>query len=191
MKEEITQKNVEIKTNRYVEEIKHGISFEFNSNDSFNGINNYLVKESNGNIENKIIITSSKPRYGKPQNVILFNNEQRYQSNNFDNSFICFDYKENKVIPTNYIIKSAKFNTNSYHPKSWIVEGSNDKSKWETCDEQNNNSSLNGNNVIHNFVIPNKTNKEYRYIRNRQTQLNWGGDNDLMLENFELYGTLI
>ena len=41
------------------------------------------------------------------------------------------------------------------------------------------------------FQIKNESNKEFRYIRIRQTQKNCGGDNDLMIQSFELFGTLI
>lgn len=196
LKQEIKQlnKNDKIDKNRYQSNkaFKSGKLFEFNSNDPFNGINNFLVKSSNGKIEDKICISSSNYRSNsKPENVVLYENQNIFQSQSVENAFICFDYIEHKVIPKNYVIKSADFDENVYHPKSWVVEGSNDNSKWEICDEQNSNFSLNGNNIVQMFQIKNESNKEFRYIRIRQTQKNCGGDNDLMIQSFELFGTLI
>ena len=176
--------------------IKQGKSFPYLNDDKFNGILNYLSKESNGKIQNLVNITSSQlhsPAYS-PYNVCLYENESNkyfYTSSQL-NSWICFDFKDHKIIPSSYIIKSGWHYQNGHHPKKWIVEGFSDfNSQWVKIDERLDCAFLNDLNVIHSFKIDNKTNAQFRYIRIRQTGRNWANSNCLVLGSVEFYGTLI
>ena len=62
--------------------------------------------------------------------------------------FFCIGFKEHRVIPTNF-----ELSQNSAHPKSWIIEASNDNDNWDVIDERNNCPFLNGRNFIHTFII--------------------------------------
>lgn len=194
----ITQRLIEeIQQNQQEESTRYKKSqlniFSINPNDPFNGIIKHLLQESNRNIENKINITASKHRGSYiPQNVVLYEDDSKYyQSYSIENSFICFDFKEHQIIPTSYTIKSCNCNENSYHPKSWAIEVSNDGSNWEIIDERNNNTDLRGNHKIHTFPIQKKNKQKYQYFKIRQTAKNWGNDNDLLLKKIEIYGQLI
>lgn len=191
LKEEIKTSN--IKPERYNNKRKPDKSFEFNSNNPFNGILNYFVTKNNGNISNDVNITASSVETNDrlPTNVVQYNqNRDCFYSKNKPNDWLCFDFKEHKIVLTNYTIKSGPFQANNYHPRSWVIEASNDNVSWETLDTKNDCSSLNGNSITHTFPISNQNKKEFRYIRYRQSK-NWAKNDYIMIHSFELYGDLI
>ena len=57
-------------------------------------------------------------------------------SKDIKSNCFCFCFKNHQVIPTHYTIRTYGFDSNS-HPKSWIIEGSNDKISWVNFDIQN------------------------------------------------------
>lgn len=160
------------------------------SNQEFNGILNFFSKKSGGKIDSEISITSSSinpsDNSSNPRNV-AYNNNNYFFSDNFVNSWICFDFKDYRVSPTNYTIKTV----GNYYPKSWVIEGSNDNVSVEILDSQNNCSRLNNCSVVCTFTIGNQKNKQYRYIRMRQTGETWCGGNYLLIRTFEIYGQLL
>lgn len=176
---------------------KQGIPFEYTGNNAFSGIFSQLRAETSNNIESVVQVTASSQQSRKPLNVIqrerrgLFGGGGYFNSLNEPNSWICFDFKDRRVIPTNYSIRTIQGFPNTFYPKNWVIEGSNDNSNWKIIDEQNDCSYLKGDHVSHTFTIQNKKSKEFRYIRMRQTGENWNGSNHLGMESFELFGTLI
>lgn len=93
------------------------------------------MEKSKGNINEVLSITSLTVSNDRiPQYITLFNDNNKYfYSLNEYNQWICFDFKEYKIIPTNYTIKSDYSTCNL---KSWFIEGSNDNMNWEILDEQ-------------------------------------------------------
>ena len=85
----------------------------------------------------------------------------------------------------------AYFKENVYHPKSWVIEGSNDENSWEIIDEQMNNHTLNYPKIVHTFAFQNLESKKFRYLRMRQTDVNWGNNKRLCINAIELFGCLI
>ena len=158
-------------------------TFSVKLNKDFDGIINFLSKQSNGQIENYINVTaSSNIKDCPPINSILYDDK---------NSWICFDFKDRRIIPSDYEIKSYSCSEFYDHPKSWIIECSNNKNDWITVDEQKDCNYLNGKNIVHTFAMNKANNNEYRYIRMRLTGNNWRNCNDLKLDSFEIYGKLI
>ena len=167
--------------------------FLYNENNPFSGILNHLKNESGGKIENKVNISASSI-YGErfPSNVVLYDDKSKFfNSQNIENSWICFDFKENRIAPTDYTIRSTNSSENSSHPKNWVIEVSDDNINWLTIDEQKNCSYLNGKLHVHNFKIDNKNMKAYRYIRLRQKGVEWSDRHILYFESIEFYGFLI
>ena len=61
-----------------------------------------------------------------------------YHSQDIPNSWLCYDFKEIKVKPTNYSIRSNCWNKKGwYHPLNWVIESSNDLIEWKVLDEKN------------------------------------------------------
>lgn len=189
---------------RLIEETKQQKSlndqtFSPNVNQQFDGIINYLVKQTNGNIDKEINFTASSigssdiNSFG-PQCVSIFNDRNKiFHSNGNQNEWICFNFKNHQVIPTHYTLRSvdSRGDVNGYHLKSWVVEGSNDNSNWDNLDEQKDCNFLNGKGKIHTFKIEKETMKEYKYIRIKMTGNNWTGSNFFIIDSIEIYGTLI
>ncbi|KAK8844283.1 hypothetical protein M9Y10_024494 [Tritrichomonas musculus] len=96
--------------------------------------------------------------------------------------------KNHQVIPTYYTIRTNGSNTNS-HPKSWVIEGSNDDSSWTNLDTQNESPHLLKGWIVHTFNINNSN--SYKYIRMRKTGKSKNNNVSLLIDSFEIYGTLI
>lgn len=168
-----------------------------NKFNEFDGILNFL--QTHYNIKDEVNITYSTCRNGDPFNLLQYENKENYFiSDNFPNSWICFEFKNHKIIPSNYIIRTRN-NESSNHLKSWIIEGSNDKSYWIKLDEEINNSSLNGASYTHSFTISYNENNQlpFKYLRLRQIGPTWfyfnGNYNghQLLLNSIEFYGKII
>ena len=79
------------------------------------------------------------------------------------------------------------------HPKSWRIEGSNDKTNWDLIDKKENDSYLNGKYNQHRFICQNKNNNYYQYIRYVQDD-SWYTNRDykykIRLSCFEFFGSI-
>lgn len=181
---------VKSKIKRYRQQ---GKLFVHSEKEEFSGIIKYL---QNSNNESQIDFTSSSiesnAEHHHPRNVALFDDQNKnFCSENIENSWICFDFKKHRIIPNEYSIRSRNGIPNWYHPKSWVIECSNDNNSWEIIDEEKNCSFLNGKRMIHTFKIEKQKIKKYRYMRMRSTGPDWFGANYLTMETFEIYGSLI
>lgn len=74
---------------------------------------------------------------------------------------------------------------------SWIIEGSNDFNNWEILSEVKNTSTIDGKNYVHTFSIQNQSNHKFKYIKIRQTDVNFGNNHQLWIGAFEIFGNLI
>lgn len=173
--------------------ISRSISFPMTNDQSFSGIINYLKKQTNNNIENKIEFSSSSSYNNAriPIKVTEFENKDSYfYSNNEPNSWISFHFKNHQIIPTNYTIGTYG-NDGNPHPKSWVIECSNDSQSWEIIDQQNECPYLQKGWIVHTFNINKSNSKSYQYIRMRLTGKTKRNDDRLLIDSFEIYGTLI
>ena len=162
----------------------------------WNGIFNRLRRMAGGQIENLVHFTSSSiynndDKY-RLQNVVLFDESDKFFcSMNKNNSWICFDLKDHRAVLTHYTIKSVKMPVNGKHPRSWVIEGSNDNMMWSTISDEKDCPYLNGQSLVHTFKVNGNCTTEFRYIRMRLTCLNWNNNDYLKIESFEIYGRLI
>lgn len=105
----------EKKTDRYtmkINEVKKENKLSFSEQNEFKGIINYLRQKSSNKIENEIAISASslhdnKPDY-QPLNFTFFDDQNKYfLSSSNENNYLRFEFKNHRVIPTGYTIKSA------------------------------------------------------------------------------------
>lgn len=167
----------------------------------FNGIINYLSNKYDGNVNklNIIEITSSGVNKNHPlRNVdwlVEYDDKTHYfQSNNEPNAWICFDFKNMSVSPTKYALKSRPdFGSGSDHLKSWVVEGSNDKSRWTILDEREGADMLNGagSESIFRMNMKLEKSKYFRYLRIRATGPMCSGYYNMTVAHVEFYGFLV
>lgn len=168
-----------------------GKVFDYESGKEFKGVFHHIQEETNGKIENEINVTASSYRGSDiPANVLMFDKDNYFYANNAKNTWICFDFKNHRIIPTNYSIKSFGTAGNA-HPKTWIIEGSNDNKNWVLIDSQENCPYLKESNFYHTFPIQKEKSKEFKYIRMCQTGQTWRNDDVFLIHSFELFGELI
>ena len=195
------QQNIEQQSQKIIDQDKRisdikEIPLLFHGNNEFEGIIKYFLNKSGGDIGKYINITSSSVENNQklPQNAILFDDKNKYfASLNISNQWICFEFKEHQIIPTNYTIRSYHLPANNCHPKSWVIEGANvnNNDKWEILDEHNNSAVLNGPCISKTFSIQNKSHKSFRFIRMRETNSNWRNDKILCFNTIEFYGFVL
>ena len=158
------------------------------------GIIAHLTRECGGNVhkEGVVNVTASSCYGYKPEYAVDLKADSRFDSDDSPNSWICYDFKGRRVTPTSYSIKSCWGGPGGYHPKSWVLEVSNDGSKgsWETVDSRKDNNDLNDRRVTRNFSLGTPQSGAFRFVRLRLTGKNHGGYDDLCICALELFGTL-
>lgn len=160
-------------------------------NKDFDGIFNFLMKKTGGNIEYEVNITASHFRGSDvPKNVVLFDINNYFYSGNNVNEWICFEFKKYKVIPTNYSVKSYNGDGNA-KPKTWVIEGLASNGEWKTIDNQIDCPYLKGDFAYHTFATQNDHIEEFTSIRMRLTGPTWRNDHVFLLHSFELYGIIV
>ncbi|KAK8888729.1 hypothetical protein M9Y10_033463 [Tritrichomonas musculus] len=190
LKHEITQANEDESDFSMKRYAHHKLSFSKGNSEDFSGIISHLFKETKGNIEQEISITASTCDDSHlPRDSLSFDDKDKYfASKNEPDQWICFDFKNYKITPTNYTIRSYSYG--SWHPKSWVIECSNDNKKWIEIDSEENCQYLNGKNFVHTFSLSKTICGKFKYIRLRLTNENWGKNNSLRINSFEVYGSL-
>jgi hypothetical protein len=60
------------------------------------------------------------------------------------NNWVCYDFKERRVVPTHYAIRTNRATAGAWHLKSWLVETSVDGESWLEVAREENSHRLNG-----------------------------------------------
>lgn len=126
------------------------------------GIMHYLTKQTGGNIHNNgtIQITSNSICGGhQPRNLVDYNNNNLYYSQNDKDIFVCFDFKKRRIQLSHYSIKSYVNSQNSDHLRNWMIEASNDGKSWIEIDRHPDDPTLNGPSKEKTFKVSNKRNQ--------------------------------
>jgi hypothetical protein len=122
-------------------------------NDSkFNGLISYLGTISGGNPHDKGIICASGSTNGnQARNVADLQTDSYFCSTNASGQWLCYDFKDQQVAVTHYILRSNGQAVNGCHLRSWVVEGSSDNVNWSELDCRKDESGLNGPNAVLQF----------------------------------------
>ena len=157
------------------------------------GIISYLTRRCGGNVHKMgvVNITGSSVWGGWHAHFAadLGDETSCFQSNNERDSWICYDFKNNRVRPIGYSIRSYDEGRGHCHPKSWDIECSNDGTSWQVLNRIVKASSLNGRRLCWNYsVTDSKT--FFRFFRLRQTGKNHNGNHRLALCALEIFGGL-
>lgn len=166
-------------------------TFEIDPSDPFNGICASLNDECNGNAHEKGIIslTSSSIGINQPCQVIDYGWEGDWGTKNKPNSWLMFDFNDYLVELTGYSLMSIPSSVNNTHPRSWVVEASNDLENWDVLDKREMNNDLNGKNKVKCFAF--RRSDGYRYVRIKQTDLNHSHNNYFAISQMELFGSIM
>lgn len=154
-----------------------GKEFKAVEGHEFEGIMRYLTKKTGGNIHDNgtIQISCNSVRSSDfPRNLVDYENDNFYLSNNDEGIFLCFDFKDKKVQLSDYSLKSFNHQKNGTgHLKSWVMEVSNDNENWEEVDRHSDDPTMNEPKKVATFKVSKKLNGFYRFIRLRSTGYCW------------------
>lgn len=169
---------------------KNEVILNFDFNNDFNGIISHLVQIGQGNPYKKKImnVTSSSVYFDHYPHFCFDTFENTYfASEDKENQWILFDFKQNEIIPTYYLLRSQFDYINNL--KSWMIEGSVDGINWTLLDKRLENYSLKSKNVTEKFLIQKPM--RCKFIRLTQLGLNWNNNNFLIISGIEFFGKLI
>jgi hypothetical protein len=162
--------------------------FSPKSESSLEGIIAYLTAQRGGNVHDLGIVEIEASSRDSPlfeKYTADLRSPIYFQSNNKADQWLMYDFKNLRVKPTHYSIHA---HSNNYYLRSWVLEGSLDKSEWIELDHQENNTTTSSAHPIGTFPISSSV--ECRYVRLRQTGKNARGTDHLILFAFEIFGQL-
>jgi hypothetical protein len=166
--------------------------FPFPEKQVFEGVISYLNKCCGQNPHDKGYIcasgTSCNELHYHAKNVADFQTNSWFHSQNEKNQWLCYDFKDMRVAITHYILRSPEASVGWYHLRSWVMEGSLDNEKWIELDCRREEQRLNGSKFVCSCEV--RTVVESRFIRIRSIGADWGGQNFLMIQAFEVFGGL-
>jgi hypothetical protein len=173
-----------------------GRMFRFSGSSSFEGIISHLTSQHGGNVHDRgIVHISGLHPYDTnsvyaPKNVAdLTATDTYFCSRNEPNQMLIYDFQRLRITSTHYSVRSRHdAGVNCNHPKSWVIEVSDDGSDWFEIDRRENNNELNGRSLIHTFSV--STSKECRMIRLRQIGPTHYGEHYLQFSALEIFGSL-
>jgi hypothetical protein len=166
----------------------------FENDFKLKGILSYLTEKYGNDIIDRNIISITVSSIGDPQfaplhEIVNFKSENMFRTKDLPNSWICYDFKNMRIEITKYSIRS-RYDSNTHHLRSWILEGSNDGLKWLTIDDRKEDESLIGIGGISTFSISKEIEEEFRMIRLRQTGKNSWNSDSLIVSAIEFFGSL-
>jgi hypothetical protein len=106
------------------------------------------------------------------------------------NNWICYDFKEKRIVLTHYAIRTNINGPGNAHLKSWLVETSADGENWrEVAREENNQQLNNGSRFTATFAVAGGG--ECPFIRLVNIGRNHYGNDCLNISAWEIFGSLI
>jgi uncharacterized coiled-coil protein SlyX len=165
---------------------RNDVEFLLKEAEPLEGIISYLTRKHGGNVHGKGIVTitsksvNDNPRYAT-RNVADLTSDSEFFSLGQPRQWICWDFREMRLRPTHYTIKS-------YQLKSWVVESSLDAEEWTEIDRKTDSEDFKGWETV-SFAVSNSA--QCRFIRLTQTGNNQSGNNCLYIRGFEFFGTLL
>lgn len=163
--------------------------FPFRESTPLDGIIQYLTRKYQGNVHDLGIVsvtgnTCSKACWG-PRNIVMPTGFYIFRA--CELPWICWDFKERRVIPSSYSIQSVHGKLNTVF-KSWVIEVSNDNASWTVIDRQDN--DLLDRNLLAHFGIAQVPREGFQFIRLRATGPNTRGGMRFDTNFVEFFGTL-
>ena len=177
-------------------EAPDGREFVYRGAPELDGIIAHLTRECGGNVHEKGVVEVTSigclDVNHQPENVVDFWSLSHFCSVDLPNSWIRYNFRGWRVTLTSYSIKSYCWRPGGDHPRSWVLEVSNDGSEgsWTVVDSRENSFDLNDKFVTRNFAVSARPSGAFRFVRLRLTGKNHRGENFLQVCALELFGTL-
>ena len=169
------------------------------NSDPLNGIIAYLTRKFGGNVDdNGIVAVTLSTTYTGGDYAAKYaadlGSDSMCHSENKPGSWVCYDFKERRVSPMSYSVRSCCNDASGHHLKSWVVEVSNDGRDWIEIDRRENNNDLNARHVVCNFNVTKPQTGSFRFFRLRQIgeshNLIVGVKDCLVITSLEVFGFL-
>ena len=162
------------------------------------GVIAHLTRECGGNVHDQGLVNvtaSSVSMGGDPRNVVDLGTNSLYSSENENNTWICYDFKDRRIIPTSYSVRTSRNSPGGDTLKSWVIEVSKDgtENSWVEIDRRDDSHDLNCCYVTVNFKISRVPSESFRFFRLRETGPNHYGDHHsyyVNITSLEIFGTL-
>lgn len=160
------------------------------SDEPFGGVLQYLTSIAGGNVSDNGLckITASGTKFGKPQYVAEYDNDDFWWGNNLPHQFLIFDFGERSITVTQYSLRTWSGGAGGYHTANWLLEGSNDGKLWIELDRKINNNDLNG--WYEQAIFRTYRQMKCRYLKIIQAGKNHHGDEYMVFTKIEFFGTL-
>ena len=159
-------------------------SCEYNQQKPTEGVFGYLKKRY-GNALDVVEVTGTNnlAQIIDPQS----DSTHYYASPSIQGMWIQFDFRAPCITLTNYTIQTAS-RQEMPHMKSWALEGSRDGIKWTVLHKVDKTDALKGPLKLTTLSV--KSKEEIRYVRIRQTDVNWSKSHVMLLRTVEFYGNI-
>jgi hypothetical protein len=69
------------------------------------------------------------------------------------NNWVCYGFKERRIVPTHYTIRTNIFGPGNFHLRSWLVETLADGESWREVAHEEDNEQLNGSKFTGTFEV--------------------------------------
>jgi outer membrane murein-binding lipoprotein Lpp len=197
-----SQKGIEELT-ECVSRLQSNRLFDFHREKPLDGIIAYLTAKCGGNVHDAGIVELTPSSIEgdnldhRPKWVLDEGNAHHFGTKNERNPWLCFDFKDMRIIPTHYTIVTdhdssgwwAQFTT------SWVIEVSMDGSNWVTIDERRDVEEADGPDRTISFAVSSLVLCQYLRIRRTTGRLDFNafrdGGNSLEMKRFEVFGRVI
>ena len=124
-KEKNTRNCINSDTGKKGTTAESGREFVYDSK-KLGGVIRHSTRRYGGNFHDKEIVNvTASNAYGihrHQKNAVDLGSDSFYESKEEPNSWICYDFKEMRVIPTSYLVRSHVSRPGGYHRKSWVIK---------------------------------------------------------------------
>jgi hypothetical protein len=104
------------------------------------------------------------------------------------NNRVCHNFKERRIVPTHYAIRTNWSDSGNSHVKSWLVETSVDGENWREVAHEEDNEQLNGSHLTGPFAVAGG--RACRFIRLVNIGRNHRGRDTICISAWEIFGSL-
>jgi hypothetical protein len=172
----------------------------FENHEPLSGILSFLAKKHGGNVHDMGIInvshsgwTDQAESHRAAKNACDIQGNSTFWSIIAPSQWICYDFRQMRIKPTYYSIRSQWDGTvDGCNLKSWVVECSKDEWEWVEMHRVVSSVDLNDGNVTKSWALTEDLDPDgFRYIRIRQLGKNHEGRHQFAISSFEVFGTLI
>jgi hypothetical protein len=105
------------------------------------------------------------------------------------NNWLCYDFKERRIVPTHFTVRTHSDGPGYSHMRSWLVETSADGASWREVAREENNNQLNGKRFAGTFAVTGGG--ECRFIRLVNIGRTHRENDRLAISGWEIFGILI